>query len=85
MGWRIGHQLRKIPENYRDAVTDDDIHLKDVELDALYQDIRLVTRGDLFDSKRLAAIYRINTVDYGFDLNTYKDPQIKLDDASACC
>ncbi len=77
--WRIGHQVRKIPTNYRHAVLDKNINLKDKALDGLYQDIQIVTRGDLFGQNRLSSIYKINTYDYDINLNIYKNPKIKLD------
>ncbi len=76
--WRIGHQVRKIPTNYIYAVVNDNIHLSDRNLDKLYQDIKKVSRGELFDIERLKAIYRINFHNYNINKTLYKDPKIIL-------
>jgi len=79
--WRTGHQYRNIPTNYREAILDKNIHLQDKALDSLYQDIRIVTQGDLFSKDRLNTIYKINTYNYNINLEKYKD--INTSDYSA--
>jgi hypothetical protein len=76
--WRIGHQVRKIPVNYKDAIIDNNIHLKDKALNTLYQDIKLISRKSLFDKQRLYAIYNLNTKDYKINKSLYNDPKIQL-------
>jgi arabinofuranosyltransferase len=76
--WRIGHQARKIPTNYGLAVIDESIHLEDQKLDLLYQDVKRVSHGALFDKNRLKSIYRLNSKNYDIDSTLYKDPNIKL-------
>jgi len=70
--WRIGHQYRHVPVNYEDAVLDSNVALLDSNLNDLYSDMRLVTRGRLLDKERLTAILRINFHNYYIDETTYK-------------
>ncbi|MEZ5988898.1 MAG: hypothetical protein R3F30_07200 [Planctomycetota bacterium] len=57
---RIGHYRRVPPEGLAESLREDRNAIRDPVLHALYEDLRLVTRGDLFDPARLAAIWRLN-------------------------
>jgi len=70
--WRIGHQVRNIPTNYFLAVIDNLIPLEDEKVHVLYQDVKSVSRGDLFSKSRLEAIYRLNTKYYDINTTLYK-------------
>ena len=59
--WRQGHFTRKIPEGYIASLEHGDNRIEDPKLAKMYDDIVLVTRGPLFSSERLAAIWRLNT------------------------
>ncbi len=70
--WRIGHQIRKVPTNYKDAVLDNTVQLEDKQINALYQDVKIVSRRDLFNINRFQAIYNINTSDYNINKGLLK-------------
>ena len=59
--WRIGHFKRAIPIGYFDTVMTGKNVLENPDIKKLYDEIKLITRGDLFDPQRLLAIWRINT------------------------
>lgn len=71
--WRIGHQVRKVPTNYTQSVIDNRTRLKDHRLNSLYQDIKIVTQGELFSISRLKAIWKINTHDYHINKEMYQN------------
>lgn len=59
-GWRVGHFGRRFPVGYEGSIRRGTNRLEDPELHALYRKIKLVTRGGLFDSERLMAIWDLN-------------------------
>lgn len=59
--WRPGHFKRELPAGYLDSLTSGRNLLVDPQQRALYDDLRLVTRGPLLAPGRLAAIWRLNT------------------------
>lgn len=66
--WRVGHQIRKIPENYLEVVVNNDSKLTNNELNDFYQDIRFITHGKLFDFERIKTIVKSKTYDYQINL-----------------
>jgi arabinofuranosyltransferase len=58
--WRIGHFIRQLPTNYEDSVARNENLLADPRTKAFYDSIRLITRGDLNDGRRLREIVRMN-------------------------
>jgi arabinofuranosyltransferase len=58
--FRIGHARRKPPEGYYEAVVSGENKITDPQLRDFYNDVRLVTRGDLFTAARWSAIIRVN-------------------------
>lgn len=58
--WRIGHFLRRLPEGYRESVASGRNRLEDRKYDRLYDDVALVTRGNLWDRRRFEAMARLN-------------------------
>jgi arabinofuranosyltransferase len=59
-GWRIGHFYRALPAGYGVSLRKDVNRLADKELRQLYRRMTLVTRGPLFSSERLAAVWELN-------------------------
>lgn len=58
--WRVGHYKRDIPEGYERSVALGGNFITDRDLHEYYEDIRLVTRGDLWDWQRLKTIVALN-------------------------
>lgn len=56
--WRVGHYERSLPAGYLDSLRADENLETDPAIARLYDDVRLITRGPLFTSERLAAILR---------------------------
>lgn len=58
--WRIGHFYRKIPDGYEESILQDKNLIEDKKLKIFYDEVRLITRGDLFAKDRLTAILKMN-------------------------
>ncbi|WP_169560629.1 glycosyltransferase family 39 protein [Nevskia ramosa] len=58
--WRIGHFKRAFPDGYLASLRSGENRITDPALRPLYDDVRLVTRGELFSAERWAAIGRLN-------------------------
>jgi arabinofuranosyltransferase len=58
LDWRIGHFRRLVPEGYVASVLGEN-HVADPGLRALYDDVRVVTRGPLWTRERWKAIRRL--------------------------
>ena len=75
--WKIGHHLRKVPQEYGEFLLGNVTQIPDRKLNSLLQDINSAVRGDLFSIDRIAAIYRLNTGYYAnLDTSSYKDPDL---------
>ncbi|RMF73927.1 MAG: hypothetical protein D6744_15075, partial [Planctomycetota bacterium] len=61
---RIGHMSRVIPEGYADSLRADRNLIRDPAIAALYDDVRLVTRGPIWTRQRWRAIRRLMFGDY---------------------
>ncbi len=73
--WRIGHPGRPPPIGYVESLRSGQNLIEDPALHRLYEDLRLITQGDLFRSERFAAILRRNL---GLDaLDIPKDYAVK--------
>lgn len=59
--WRPGHMPRLIPRGYIESQLFDENRIEDERVAALYDDIRLMTRGPQWSRERWAAIWRVNT------------------------
>jgi arabinofuranosyltransferase len=57
--WSSGHFYRKIPEGYVEAAVDEGV-IADPRVQAYWKKLELVTRGGIFDGKRLAEVARFN-------------------------
>lgn len=74
--WRIGHFVRLVPDNYEESILTNQASLSDIELNNFYKDIRLITRGDIFDIDRLKLILKINFGSYQVpDMTNYRFPE----------
>jgi arabinofuranosyltransferase len=71
--WRIGHFKREIPKGYEETLQSGINKIEDTNLAKYYDKILLITRGDLFSSERLKAIWKINTGQYGYLIDKYND------------
>jgi len=69
--WRIGHFGRLMPDGYRATLETSENRIVDPRLAAYYDKLAWIIRGDLFDGKRLRAIWQINTGAYDSDLDAY--------------
>lgn len=69
--WRIGHMWRDVPEGYYIAILYDGNAIEDPSLHEYLDIIWLITRGDLFDSKRIQAIIDINLGKYDYLIDNY--------------
>lgn len=58
--WRIGHFERRVPAGYVESLRTGENHIEDPSLHRLYEDLRLITQGDLLRGERFAAILRMN-------------------------
>lgn len=74
---RAGHYERIMPAGYLKTHISGQNHIKDKSLDAYYDKLSEVIRGDLFSLRRLIAIYEINTGLYDelIDREIYRHPQ----------
>ena len=59
--WRVGHFARPLPAGYLRSVRTGKDKFSDENLGRLWEQLELVTRGDLFASDRLLAIWELNT------------------------
>ena len=76
--WRIGHFDRIVPQGYLETLRSGENQIADPNL-AQYDDkLALITRGRLFDLKRLAEIWRMNTGQYDhlIDFDAYRYPHL---------
>lgn len=76
---RVGHWVREIPAGYVASIEENKNLLKNEELRDFYDEIRLITRGNLFDPKRLQTILRFQ---FRFGCFTFKkkngdEPDVK--------
>jgi arabinofuranosyltransferase len=69
--WRISHFRRPIPCGYTESVSEDANRLRNPGLARVYEALRLVTRGALFDGARWREIWRLNTGFYAAELAGY--------------
>jgi hypothetical protein len=58
--WRIGHFRRAVPRGYLESLREGRNLVANPYVRALYEDVRRVTQGPLWDSERWRAIVRLN-------------------------
>ncbi|MCA9945311.1 MAG: hypothetical protein KC449_17630 [Anaerolineales bacterium] len=76
LNWRIGHFSRLIPEGYEATLASGQNQLTDQALARYYDQLSLITRGDLWDTNRLREIWHMNLGqnDYLIDYEAYRYP-----------
>ncbi len=76
--WRIGHFQRVIPDGYLETLRSNENRLADSRLARFYDQLLLITRGDLLSTERLAAIWKINSGQLNdlIDWDTYRYPKL---------
>ncbi len=62
--WRPGHLRRAIPKGYKASLRSGENQIEDARVRKLYDAIRKVTRGGLWNSERFAEIWKLNTGAY---------------------
>lgn len=58
--WRIGHYVRRIPAGYLETLESGENRIENPQLAEYYGHLALITRGDLFDPRRLLEIVKMN-------------------------
>ncbi len=58
--WRVGHLERQLPAGYLESIKQNRNLIEDKELSALYEKLRLITRGEIFDMQRWKIIWELN-------------------------
>lgn len=71
-GWRIGHMYREAPEGYNETIMYGENVITNKSAKEYYEVIKLITRGDLFDSARIKAIIDINLGKYDYLVEEYQ-------------
>jgi arabinofuranosyltransferase len=69
--WRIGHFKRDIPLGYEQTFRDNKNDLKNAALAQYYDHLRLIISGPLWSGERWLAIWKMNTGQYNYLLQTY--------------
>jgi arabinofuranosyltransferase len=64
--WRIGHNLRTMPEGYRETLIENQNFIADPDISEYYDHLSLVTRGPVFNPLRLKTIWKMNTGQYEY-------------------
>jgi arabinofuranosyltransferase len=70
--WRIGHFVRKMPLGYFDSIEADQNLLSDNKTKDYYEQIRLITRGEIWNSERFLAMARVNLGFVKIDRELYR-------------
>ena len=70
--WRIGHMWRESPYGYNDSILFGGNRIENESIKEYYEVIKLITRGDLFDSDRIRAVIDMNLGKYDYLLEQYK-------------
>ena len=81
--WRIGHFERLIPGGYLESLAWGENKICEPHLRHFYDELTLLTQGDLLDARRLEAIWRMNTFQYDADIEAYV--QNATTDAALLC
>lgn len=63
-GARVGHYERAFPNGYLETIASGTNRIEDPTLRTLYEDVHLATQAPLLSSRRLGAIWRLNTDRY---------------------
>lgn len=68
--WRIGHFEREIPQGYIQTLRTGVNQIQNPNLAAYYDQLALITRGPLFSRERLIAIWKMNTGQFNYRLES---------------
>lgn len=74
-GWRIGHFGRPTPPGYRLTLFGDGNHIEDANLAAYWGKLQILVQGNIWSPERLVTIWRMNTGQYQYLLDAYKDSE----------
>jgi arabinofuranosyltransferase len=80
--WRIGHFSRLAPYGYVKTLKGVKNLIADSGVAAYYDNLSLITRGDIFDPRRWIAIWKMNTGAYEHLLEPYLNPPLLTADYS---
>jgi len=69
--WRIGHFRRRVPEGYLETLASGTNRIRHPRLAAYYDTLAAVTRSDVLDPDRLAAVWRLLTGGARADLEAF--------------
>ncbi|PJZ51072.1 hypothetical protein [Leptospira saintgironsiae] len=69
---RVGHKIRHIPSGYFESVESGENKIQDPKLKEYYDSLNLLTRGEIFDSRRLRLFWKFQ---FG-SLRKYKEPYL---------
>jgi len=69
--WRIGHMSTHIPPGYIGTIKTGNNIITNEDLALYYDKLSIITKGNLFDSKRLEEIWNMNTGKYDHLLCSY--------------
>lgn len=69
--WIIGHFNRNIPGGYIETLESGENRIEDPSLNEYYDSLSLIIQGDIWDSDRLATIWKINTGQYDYLVEEY--------------
>lgn len=69
---RVGHKVRHIPLGYFESVESGENKIQDPKLKEYYESLNLLTRGEIFDSRRLRLFWKFQ---FG-SLRKYKEPYL---------
>ena len=73
--WRIGHHIRKMPRDYGEYIFGNISEMPDIQIQELFDDVKLMARSELFSIERMKAIIRIHSNYYSeIDFSEYTDP-----------
>ena len=71
--WRIGHFEREIPEGYLDTLLTGKNCIKNRDLAVYYDKLYHITRGNLFEGKRITQIIKMNLGCYNYLIINYSN------------
>lgn len=80
--WRIGHFSRVIPYGYIKTLKNGENAIADSGVAEYYDNLSLITQGDIFDPRRWVAIWKMNTGAYDHLLEPYLHPPLLTADYS---
>ena len=69
--WCSGHFERTIPGGYLESLVWHENRICEPHLHHFYDELTLITQGELLDARRLEAIWRMNTSQYDADIEAY--------------